>query len=154
MTLRDYRPEDFSKLCEIDRLCFPRGIAYSAAEIALALKERGIIVVVGAVAGATGEKADERAVAFVLARQEDPSRGHIITIDVLPEFRRTGLGSALMAEAHRRLKELGVERVMLETSVENAPAIAFYKKLGYATLRRLSRYYLGKMDAYLMAKDL
>jgi len=35
MILRDYRPEDFAHLCEIDRLCFPPGIAYTAEEMRL-----------------------------------------------------------------------------------------------------------------------
>ena len=146
MTLRDYEPEDFPTICAIDRLCFPPGIAYSATEIASALRERGIIVVVGEEGGCVA--------GFVLARRERQGHGHVVTVDVLPEFRQVGLGTALMAEAHRRLKRIGVERVLLETSVENAPAIAFYAKLGYKTLRRLPRYYLGKIDAYLMAKDL
>ena len=132
--------------CEIDRLCFPPGIAYSAGDIATTLRERGIIALVGV--------EDQLVAGFVLARQEPRARGHIITIDVLPEFRLAGLATRLMTEAHHRLKEAGVKRVHLETSVENAPAIAFYQKLGYSNLRRLKGYYLGEIDAYLMMKDL
>ena len=150
MTLRNYVPEDFERICEIDRLCFPPRIAYSAGEIAATLQERGIIVVVGAPVGVE----DQRVAGFVLARKEPRAHGHIITIDVLPEFRLAGLATRLMTEAHHRLKEAGVKRVHLETSVENAPAIAFYRKLGYSNLRRLKGYYLGEIDAYLMVKDL
>ena len=146
MTLRDYRPEDFERICEIDRLCFPPGIAYTAGDIAVALEERDIIALVG------GE--EERVAGFVLARKDRRNHGRIITIDVLPEFRRAGLATRLMTEAHQRLKEAGAKRVRLETSVENAPAIAFYQKFGYRTLRRLKGYYLGKIDAYLMVRDL
>ena len=146
MTLRNYVPEDFERICEIDRLCFPPGIAYSAGDIATTLRERGIIALVGV--------EEERVAGFVLARKEPRAHGHIITIDVLPEFRLAGLATRLMTEAHHRLKEAGVKRVHLETSVENAPAIAFYQKLGYSNLRRLKGYYLGETDAYLMVKDL
>ena len=146
MKLRDYRPEDFRTICEIDRLCFPPGIAYSSADIACSLAEPGTFAVMG--------EEGARVAGFVLARRESRNRGHIITIDVLPEFRQKRLGTALMAEAHHRLEESGVKRVLLETSVENAPAIAFYKKMGYAMLRRLPRYYQNEIDAYLMGKDL
>ena len=30
---RDYQPGDFRALCDIDRLCFPAGIAYQASPI-------------------------------------------------------------------------------------------------------------------------
>lgn len=146
MTLRNYQPEDFERICEIDRLCFPPGIAYSAPDIALGLEEPGIIALVG--------EEEERVAGFVLARKERRDHGHIITIDVLPEFRRAGLATRLMTEAHQRLKEAGAKRVRLEASVENAPAIAFYQKLGYRALRRLKGYYLGEVDACLMVKDL
>lgn len=144
-TLRDYQPEDFQTVCAIDRSCFPPGIAYSPGDIALALDNYAFAIV---------WEEDRRVVAFVLAVNDRPNRGRIITIDVLPEYRQKGVGGALMAEAHRRLKQMGATRVLLETSVENAPAIAFYQRFGYVTVRRLPRYYLGKADAFLMAKDL
>lgn len=150
MILRDYQPQDFSTLCEIDRTCFPPGIAYSPEDIAIALAERGVIVVIG-------EKAKEIA-GFVLARRVGRGSarawGHIITIDVLPQFRRSGLGLRLMEDVHRRLKEAGAEKVYLETAVDNTPAITFYEKLGYAKVRLLKHYYLNRIDAHLMVKDL
>lgn len=150
ISLREYRPEDFEVLCEIDRLCFPPGIAYSAEDIAMVLLDRGMIVIVG-------EEGD-RLAGFLLARpgmrSDGRGSGHIITIDILPEFRQARLGTRMMVEAHRRLKMAGSTRVLLETSVENEAAIAFYKRLGYSTARRLKRYYLDKIDAYQMFKDL
>ncbi len=146
MELRDYQPEDFRAICEIDRICFPPGIAYSPAEIALSLQEPGTFAMVG--------EGDGRIAGFLLACRERRDRGHIITIDVLPEFRQKGLGTVLMREAHRRLKEAGVQRVRLETSVENIPAIRFYEKLGYVTVRLVPRYYRNEIDAYVMGKEL
>jgi ribosomal-protein-alanine N-acetyltransferase len=150
MEVREYRPEDFEVICEIDRVCFPPGIAYSTEDIAMTLLEPGVIVIVGEQEG--------RLAGFLLARcmhnGESNPCGHIITIDVLPEFRQARLGTCLMAEAHHRLKASGAACVVLETSVENEPAIAFYKKLGYSTSRRLRRYYLDEVDAYEMFKDL
>jgi ribosomal-protein-alanine N-acetyltransferase len=146
VTIRDYRPDDFPALCEIDRLCFPPGIAYSAEDIAMSLLESGVFVVVG--------EDDGHTAGFILARSERGGRAHIITIDVVEQYRRSGLGTLLLEEAHRRLQAAGARRVVLEVSVENAPAQAFYRKHGYEVSRRLKRYYQDKEDAWQMVKAL
>jgi [ribosomal protein S18]-alanine N-acetyltransferase len=145
VTIRDYRPDDFPALCEIDRLCFPPGIAYSADDIAMALLERGVFVVVGC--------EDHNIGGFILARERG-GRGHIITIDVLAQYRRSGLGTLLLDEAHRRLSAAGARRVVLEVSVDNAPAQAFYRRHGYEVSRRLRNYYRDQEDAWQMVKTM
>src|SRR6266581_2359022 len=100
--IRDYRPEDFAALCEIDRRCFPPGIAYSQEDIAMVLLEPGAFVVVGEDHG--------QIAGFILARRERGDRAHIITIDVLEKHRRSGLGTMLLEEAHRRLGAAGARR--------------------------------------------
>jgi len=52
-------------------------------------------------------------------------------IDVLPEFRRSGMGRALMELCISRAKELGARRVILETQTSNLKAIAFYRAMGF-----------------------
>ena len=143
MKVRDYLPGDFATLCEIDRKCFPPGIAYSPEDIEIALLEPGSFVLVGAEGPRIG--------GFILARRERGGRAHIITIDVLKEQRRSGLGTLLLNEAHRRL---GNARVILEVAVDNPAAIAFYQKHGYTSLRRLKKYYLDRDDAWQMQKEL
>ena len=144
MKVRDYLPEDFATLCEIDRRCFPPGIAYSPDDIEIVLLEPGAFVVVGEEAG--------QIAGFILARRERAGRAHIITIDVLAEHRRSGLGTLLLDEAHRRLAAEGAQRVLLEVSVDNPAAIAFYQKHGYTTLRRLKKYYLDRDDAWQLQR--
>ncbi len=146
MTLRDYRAADFDALCAIDRQCFPPGIAYSRGEIAATVEHPGAIVVVAEDAG--------KLAGFVMAMPMDGKRGHIITIDVLAQHRQCGLGTRLMDEAHARLLAAGKRRVTLETAVDNIAAIRFYEKLGYKTVRRLEGYYLRRLDAWQMAKEL
>ncbi len=51
------------------------------------------------------------------------------------------------------LKERGVDSVWLEVSVENQAAIRFYQKHGYRQLRRIPRYYLDRIDAWVMRRD-
>jgi ribosomal protein S18 acetylase RimI-like enzyme len=146
VTLRDYRAEDFAALCEIDRLCFPPGIAYSPEEIAMAVEQPAMIVVVAEDAG--------KVAGFVVADPVGRRRGHVITIDVLAQYRQSGLGTRLMEETHRRLLATGTRHVILETAVDNTAAIRFYEKLGYTTVRRLKGYYHGRLDAWQMAKEL
>lgn len=121
MILRDYRPEDFDALCEIDRLCFEPGISYLPEEIADWLGLSGTFTIVAetevrqAVSPAIGcntgvppvpsKMARERATGetpvlraatplagFVLVRKTRARIGHIITIDVLEGHRRWALG--------------------------------------------------------------
>jgi len=62
---------------------------------------------------------------------------------VRPSCRRRGLGRALLDEAHRRLRQQGVERVYLEVRVGNAPAIQLYQAAGYGCESIRKDYYQG-----------
>ena len=142
--LREYRATDFPQLCAIDRLCFSEAIAYTPEEIALGLTQPGAFALVAEV--------QDQVIAFVLAYRKKRRLGHIMTIDVRPEFRQMGLGNQLMELAEQRLRQNGAARVILEVSVQNDNAIRFYQRLGYATKRILPRYYPDGTDAYLMEK--
>ncbi|HDN75611.1 MAG TPA: ribosomal-protein-alanine N-acetyltransferase [Acidilobales archaeon] len=81
--------------------------------------------------------------------------GHIISIAVLPEFRRRGIGTALLKEAIERLKKYyNVDEVYLEVRVSNEAAINLYKKLDFKIVKVIKFYYLDGEDAYLMAKEI
>jgi ribosomal-protein-alanine N-acetyltransferase len=62
---------------------------------------------------------------------------------VTPAARRRGIASALVLEAAKHAAELGAERVFLEVNATNLPAIALYKRLGFAEVGRRKAYYLG-----------
>ena len=151
LTLRPYRPLDFERLLEIDQACFVRGIAYTAAELQHFLNLRSAIKIVG--------EQDGEIRGFIVAdkfrpRRSEQSMGQIITIDVLEDARRSGLGSRLLTAAEEELKKSGCGYVSLETAIDNFPALKFYKKHGYAGLKILPRYYLDSIDALLMGKKL
>ena len=130
----------------MDRLCFPEGIAYTPEDIALALLQRGAFAFVA--------EAEERAVAFVLAYQKKPLIGHIVTLDVHPDFQRQSIGYHLMERAEQRLRDRGAARIILEVGVANDTALRFYEKRGFLRQRRLPHYYADRSDAYLMEKTL
>ncbi len=79
-------------------------------------------------------------------------KGHIVSIAVLPGYRRRGIGTALMKAALRALRErYGCEEVYLEVRVSNEPAIRLYEKLGFRKVRVIPMYYMDGEDAYVMA---
>ncbi len=82
-------------------------------------------------------------------------RGHVVSIAVLRDYRRRGVGRALMLEGMYRMKKIyGAQEVILEVRVSNEPAINLYRSLGFKAVRILRRYYIDGEDAYLMAAPL
>ena len=144
--IRDYRPDDFDSLWKIDQLCFARGISYTRRELAFYIARKLGFTLVG--------EREGKIVGFVVVDRDRQGQGHVITVDVLPEGRRSGLGSRLMAAAEERLRLLGCSVVILEAAVDNAAALAFYKRHGYSVIHTLPRYYLNSIDALVLAKDL
>lgn len=49
---------------------------------------------------------------------------------VLPEYQRRGIGSALLKEMERRLRERGARFYMVFNHTTHAPARGFYRKMG------------------------
>ena len=151
LSVRQYQPEDFSRLLEIDQSCFVEGIAYFPEEMRYFLGMSTAITLVGL--------QDEEIMGFVIAdrlrpRRASRSMGKIITIDVAPQAQHSGLGTLLMSAVESELKSAGCDYVSLEVAVDNEPALKFYKKHDYAVLKTLPRYYLDSIDGLLMGKRL
>ncbi len=81
-------------------------------------------------------------------------KGHIVSLAVLEEYRRRGIGTALMLAALEGLKSYEAKEVYLEVRVSNIPAIKLYEKLGFVKKKIIPSYYLDGEDAYLMVKSL
>jgi len=146
--LRDFHGKDFDTLWKIDQQCFPAGIAYSRFELKVYMKRRNSFTLVAE----GGESA--AVLGFIVAECARQRSGHIITIDVLPVARRSGIGAELLRAAETRLAAAGCERVMLETAVDNTAALAFYKRQSYFLIKTIPRYYGNDVDAFVMQKDL
>ncbi len=80
----------------------------------------------------------------------------IITIAVLPQFRRQGIARSLMAEALRDMGTRKVVKLFLDVEEGNQPAISLYESLGFSHERRRRQYYRQSdgtcTDALVMSK--
>jgi [ribosomal protein S18]-alanine N-acetyltransferase len=143
ITLRNYVRADFETLYEIDQQCYEREIAYSRPDLHDYLHMPGSDCIVA--------EADAGVAGFLIASHED-ALGHIVTIDVLPAYRRQGVAARMLAEAEARLAANGVRQIGLETATDNGSAIAFWQKHGYRTRGVIKGYYPNGRDAYSMSK--
>ena len=144
--IREFKPEDLEVLWRMDQECFPPGIAYSKAELKSFVRHRGSFTLVAA------DRKDGKAAGFIVV-YGGPT-GHVITIDVDPAARRTGVGSLMLRAAEERLRGAGSRAVGLETAVDNLAALSFYKRHGYSVIRTWPRYYSNGVDALVMKKEL
>jgi len=144
--IRDFKPEDFETLWKIDQQCFPPGISYSRQELKVYVRHKGSFTLLAV-------ECDTATIAGFIVAYSGPI-GHIITIDVIAEARRSGVGSLLLRAAEARLQAGGARAVGLETAVDNLAALSFYKRHGYSVIRTWPRYYSNGVDALVMKKEL
>ena len=70
------------------------------------------------------------------------------------EFRRKGVADELMAYAFKKVKETGVNKILLEVRAGNLPAIALYKKHGFDKISERKGYYADGENAIILQKEL
>jgi ribosomal-protein-alanine N-acetyltransferase len=152
--IREFKKADFQTLWQIDQACFEPQLAYSQAELAFYMRRPGSFTLVAEAEVTTeGDIVDSQILGFIVAENRRRT-GHIITIDVVEKARRSGVGSGLMRATEEKLLRAGSTTVTLETPVNNAAAIRFYKSEGYYVEKTIAGYYSNQMDALLMTKEL
>ena len=79
--------------------------------------------------------------------------GYISNVAVAPDSRRRGIGDLLIQELLHRCEEHGLTFVTLEVREHNEPAIALYRKHGFAPVGLRKNYYEAPVEnAILMTK--
>jgi ribosomal protein S18 acetylase RimI-like enzyme len=134
---------DLNALRNLEKVCFPKD-AWPLWDIAGVLTLPNVVRLK---ATANGQM-----VGFI-AGDVRPSEklAWIATIGVLPEYRKQGVGRALMEACEQRLK---VPRVRLNVRLSNEGAIRLYQDLGYARHGLWPAYYNDGEDALIMEKVL
>ena len=102
---------------------------------------------------------------WIVAMDEDKLVGYVgsqsvmgwsdmMNLAVLPEYRRMGIGEALVEALTEKLKEKENTCLTLEVRASNDPAIALYHKLGFVQVGRRPNYYRNpKEDALILRKE-
>lgn len=81
--------------------------------------------------------------------------GNLDNLAVARSFRRQGVADALLSALAGLCRERGIVRLMLEVRASNAPALALYRKYGFAEVGRRKNYYDNpREDAILMTWEL
>lgn len=99
--------------------------------------------------------ADESPAGFVLARTA-ADEAEILTINVLPSWRRRGVGRALLGAVMSRIGD--ANRLLLEVAEGNDSALALYRGCGFRPVGRRVGYYARpggrREDALILAVEL
>jgi ribosomal protein S18 acetylase RimI-like enzyme len=124
LVVRRFQTADESAVVELWQRC---GLAVPwndpHEDIALKLAFQPELFFVGAIA--------DQVVATVMAGYEG-HRGWINYLGVAPEYQRQGIGTQIMAEAEKALRELGCVKINLQVRETNQAVIAFYERLGFS----------------------
>lgn len=152
--LRKFTLNDLQTVMHINRVCLPENYTdYFFIELYQKFPETFIV------AEENGE-----VVGYIMCRIELGlsnfgfsgllKKGHIVSVAVLHQHRRKGIGKALVAQALENMRMYNAKQCFLEVRVTNTPAIELYKKLGFEITRTIHGYYSDGEDAYVMTRKL
>lgn len=79
-------------------------------------------------------------------------KGHIVSVAVVRDHRRKGIGTELIERGIAGMVEYGATEFYLEVRKSNKPAVTIYEVLGFEIGRVLRGYYRDGEDAYLMTR--
>ena len=149
--IRTATSEDFERIVELERLCFPKEHAYSRRQLRYLLTKANSTVLVET----TG--ALVRGFLIILYRRGTTVAG-IETINVDPVLQKKGVGLRLLTVAEELLRKKGIHTIRLEVAITNQAAIRLYEHAGFQKIMLLKKYYHydheGSRDAYRMVKEL
>jgi ribosomal-protein-alanine N-acetyltransferase len=121
---------------------------WSAAEIAKLMENAAVFAIV------SSSESGPQGFAMGWAAAGD---AELLTVAVVPEARRRGVGASLVTSAGVTALVRGAASMHLEVAEDNAAARALYAKLGYEEAGRRHAYYAGEggsVDAIVMRRTL
>ena len=80
------------------------------------------------------------------------TKGHLVSVAVLPQYRRNGVAYQLLKQSMEVVLGYNVSEYVLEVRVSNIAAVNLYEKmLGYKKNRIVGHYYRDGEDAFYMS---
>jgi [ribosomal protein S18]-alanine N-acetyltransferase len=131
------------ELYEIEKQSF-QDEAFSKQQIGYLLEDYNAVSLIARING--------EIVGFIIGRIDlirNKPVGHIMTIDVAPQYRRRGIAQKLMLETEAIFKMKGANECRLEVREGNVAALGLYLKLGYEKISLLENYYGEAHGLYL-----
>ncbi len=98
-------------------------------------------------------RTDGRAVGCGALRRLDASSGEVKRMYVDPEVRGRGVAKHVLARLELAAAELGIRRLVLETGIHQAEAIALYSRAGFRSVPCWGEY-AGSPTSVCFEKDL
>lgn len=96
---------------------------------------------------------DDKVVGYV-GSQTVLGETDMMNIAVHPDYRKKGIGTALIVGLIGALEKRGSHSLMLEVRISNEVAISVYRKLGFDEVGRRKNYYRNpKEDALILRKE-
>ena len=143
--IRSATPEDAAHLIGLARATFgARAWSDQSLTDCINAKDHSVVL---------GEDSKETPCGFAIWRiMEDEAE--LLTIGVLPRAQQKGLGGALLSALYASLVTIKINKLFLEVSVENAPAIALYRRAGFEKVSLRRGYYSDGTDALIMVRNL
>lgn len=144
MTIINMKPDHVAQVAELERLCFSD--PWSENSVASEL-ENPLSLWLVALEGDT--------VVGYIGSQTVPDESDVMNVAVHPDFRRQGIGEALVLELARQLKKWGSCSLTLEVRASNEAAKSLYEKLGFGQVGCRKNYYRNpREDALILRKTL
>lgn len=93
-------------------------------------------------------------VAGYIGSQTVPDESDMMNVAVHPDFRRKGIGEALVLELSRQLKDRGSQSLTLEVRASNESAKNLYAKLDFVQVGCRKNYYRNPREDALILKKM
>jgi len=152
--LRKFNVNDLQSVIHINHVCLPENYTdYFFIDLYQRFPETFIVA-----------EEDRQVVGYIMCRTEVGlsnfdfggliKKGHIVSVAVLPQYRRKGIGQTLINKAMEGMRLYNAKQCFLEVRVTNEAAISLYKKLGFTVTRTIRGYYADGEDACVMSREL
>lgn len=144
MELRPWKYEDILTISKMEEECFPQE-PWSFKMLASSFESDSFF---GILAEDGGEIIGYGGITLAADTAD------IDNVAVTEAYRKSGVGTAIIAELVKLAREKGAQKVFLEVRVSNSVAMELYLKSGFKGAYARTRYYSDGEDCLVMVKEL